>query len=319
MSIAETLVDLEAAQTALEERIETKRGEIDACKRSLSELVSRLLESQSVDARRQLVQRRGEIVVLMGALDDEVGELIRRRDATEVARYQVRCDEAHRELGELAQISRNARRAMQDYAMVKLRMMNRGGRVPDTEKAQFERIEVDTKFAVLTAESDIAAAQNRKSQRTMGTGAARAGPGTGAARYVIESPPSLNPWRAIRLRGRTFCVAESDRPERQLLAAVLLQAIADAQEDSAEAAAWLDSVAGDVAETLGLRLQDWRSAGPVTAVNGPNRGSARPNANGAAIGGASWRKGRRFRPKSQPGCCRRSLGQRCTLSRSLSP
>jgi hypothetical protein len=156
VSIAQTLVDLEAAQTALEERIETKRGEMDALKRSMSEIVSRLLEDQSRDARMQLVQRRGEMVIEMGALDDEIGELVRRRDTTEVARYQMRCDEARRELDVYAQASRNARRAMQDYALVKLRMMNRGGRAPDDEQAERERVEVDVNFARMTAESDIA-------------------------------------------------------------------------------------------------------------------------------------------------------------------
>jgi hypothetical protein len=53
--------------------------------------------------------------------------------------------------------------------------------------------------------------------------------------------------------------AVDDRPERGLLAAVVLQAIADARGGDLEAGQWLDDVAGMVRAALGVDVRDWRA------------------------------------------------------------
>lgn len=57
--------------------------------------------------------------------------------------------------------------------------------------------------------------------------------------------------------------ATDDRPERAVLAAVLVRAIQDAQAGDCEAAAWLDDLAPMLGDLLGLELVGWRTAADV--------------------------------------------------------
>jgi hypothetical protein len=94
------------------------------------------------------------------------------------------------------------------------------------------------------------------------------------------------------LRGRILRASDRPLPERALLAAVLLQAIREAQHGDLAAADFLDAVFEEWRSLFGLEVRDWRQAQAVCKI-GRRTNEAHLSTSAAAVYTREYRRRRR--------------------------
>jgi len=135
-------------------RTNDKAAELAACKGELSAIVGQLVDADK-KARPGLIARRAEMVNMAGLLADELQELASRRDAAELAIYELRESLAEAEAMRLDAISRDARQAMIAAADAVLHYINRRGRQGQTADDARDLVNLEAEKARTAAESAI--------------------------------------------------------------------------------------------------------------------------------------------------------------------
>lgn len=143
-------VKLETSYTVLADRVSDKAAELQAAEAALAATVAALVDGEG--ERGEVLRRRGDLALEADALRDELGELQRRRDVADLARYEWAEADAKRQLEEAATKAREARYALDD-ALNAERRGQRAGRDGDADRA---RTELAVTVTRTKAESGIA-------------------------------------------------------------------------------------------------------------------------------------------------------------------
>jgi len=140
-------VTLQADFDLLAARCKDKQGELATARAELSGLVETLVDAADKE-RKSLLQKRVELLNLIGACDDELQELIRRRDVARLAIAEFNLQQAQDEYKRVNTLANEKRLALNAALDEQLHFLNRGGRAgiddENLKKIKYHEITVAT-------------------------------------------------------------------------------------------------------------------------------------------------------------------------------
>lgn len=153
--IAGRLEELQAEHERWLAAIETRKAELAEAQEEYAGIVGKLIDAKP-DERAYHYNHRMGTANTVGALQDELAELARRRDAALLARHDLIVGDMQRRATEAATEATEARIALKAALDAQLSWLNRGGRQRD-DANDSERLAHD--IAVAKARSAAAIAQ----------------------------------------------------------------------------------------------------------------------------------------------------------------
>jgi hypothetical protein len=145
---------LEQEFEALTRRTAVKGAEREQARRDVEQLVAGLVDGEPT-ARAGLLKKRADLRVLIDVSGDELAELRRRTDASDLARYELPASEARAVACELDERRRAARLAAGAAVNAELAFLNRGGRAGGSLEKDGQRVALATEVARRNVEAGV--------------------------------------------------------------------------------------------------------------------------------------------------------------------
>lgn len=146
---------LQADYDVLTSRVKEKRGELTTAQNDLKQLIPILVDTTDPKERKTLIQKRADLTNLVGALDDELGELTLRRDVANLAVNEYSESQAQEKLNDLSEKFKTARLALSALQEDQQRFHSVGRNQVPQEEADRTTVEFSSRIAKAIAENYI--------------------------------------------------------------------------------------------------------------------------------------------------------------------
>lgn len=145
---------LQSEYDALSERVAAKNKEFMAAQIELKQLVSILVDAADKE-RKALLQKRVELLNLVGALDDELKVLTHRRDVAHMAIFEYAQAQSQEKANDFEAKLTKARLALDALLNEQRIFQNKGGNNLTREEADHKNVELRTTIAKMQAENGL--------------------------------------------------------------------------------------------------------------------------------------------------------------------